>query len=115
MILFTIYDLFTMDIYDGNGRKTPKYIQTKTKEKHHIGSGCNPDLGSKVQSRLLNFVLLVGFFSQNSYFLLLTLANGKISFSLPCLFNDQFELHPFLRSLLTAALFWYVRPSFFLP
>ena len=33
MILFTVYDLFTMNIYDGNGRKTPKYVQTKTKEK----------------------------------------------------------------------------------
>ena len=33
MILFTICDLFTINIYDGNGRKTPKYIQTKTKEK----------------------------------------------------------------------------------
>ena len=32
MILFTIYDLFTVNIYDGNGIKTPKYIQTKTKE-----------------------------------------------------------------------------------
>ena len=33
MILFTVYDLFTMNIYDGNGRKTPKYVQKKTKEK----------------------------------------------------------------------------------
>ena len=33
MILFTNRDLFTMNIYDGNGRKNPKYIQTKTKEK----------------------------------------------------------------------------------
>ena len=33
MILFTICDLFTMNIYDGNGIKTPKYIQTKNEEK----------------------------------------------------------------------------------
>ena len=33
MTLFTVYNLFTMNIYDGNGRKTPKYVQTKTKEK----------------------------------------------------------------------------------
>ena len=33
MILFMICDLFTMNIYDGKGRKTSKYIQTKTKEK----------------------------------------------------------------------------------
>ena len=33
MILFTIYHLFTMNKYDRNGRRTPKYIQTKTKEK----------------------------------------------------------------------------------
>ena len=30
MILFTVNDLFTMHIYDGNGRKTPKYMQMKT-------------------------------------------------------------------------------------
>ena len=29
MIVFTNYDLFTMNLYDGNGRKTPKYVQTK--------------------------------------------------------------------------------------
>ena len=38
MILFTIYDLFTMSVYDGNGRKTPKYTKNikgeKTKEKN---------------------------------------------------------------------------------
>ena len=28
MILFTIYDLFTMNVYDGNGGKTPNSLQT---------------------------------------------------------------------------------------
>ena len=52
--------------------------------KHHIGSGSNPDLGLEVPHWLLNFVLLMSmFFRQNSYFLLLTQANGKCSFSLP--------------------------------
>ena len=32
MILFTIYDLFTKMLYDGDGRKTPKY-KNETKEK----------------------------------------------------------------------------------
>ena len=32
MILFTIYDLFTMYVYDGDGRKKPEN-KTKTKEK----------------------------------------------------------------------------------
>ena len=35
MILFTIDDL-----YDGNGRKTPKYTKTKKKEKFPLG--CPP-------------------------------------------------------------------------
>ena len=34
MILFTIYDLFTKMLYDGDGRKTPKYKnEYETKEK----------------------------------------------------------------------------------
>ena len=32
MILFTIYDLFTMALYDGNGRKKPK-IYTERKQR----------------------------------------------------------------------------------
>ena len=33
MILFTIYDLFTMNVYDRNGRKTPKYTKSEYKGK----------------------------------------------------------------------------------
>ena len=33
MILFTIYGLFTKMLYDGEGRKTPKYTKDETKEK----------------------------------------------------------------------------------
>ena len=33
MILFTIYGLFTKKLYDGDGRKTPKYTKDETKEK----------------------------------------------------------------------------------
>ena len=43
MILFTIYDLFTMTVYDGNGRKTPKYIQIENKGKNSP-FGCPPIL-----------------------------------------------------------------------
>ena len=42
MILFTIYDLFTMNLYDGYGRKTPKYIHTKTKEKFPVWLPSHP-------------------------------------------------------------------------
>ena len=41
MILFTIYDLFTMTVYDGNGRKSPKYIQSENKGKNSP-LGCPP-------------------------------------------------------------------------
>ena len=41
MILFTNKDLFTMSVYDGNGRKTPKCTQKQnTKEKPPFG--CPP-------------------------------------------------------------------------
>ena len=33
MILFTIYGLFTKMLYDGDGRKSPKYTKDETKEK----------------------------------------------------------------------------------
>ena len=33
MILFTIYGLFTKMLYDGDGRKPPKYTKDETKEK----------------------------------------------------------------------------------
>ena len=33
MILFTIYDLFTMKVYDGDGRKKTKNEKHETKEK----------------------------------------------------------------------------------
>ena len=33
MILFTIYGLLTKILYDGDGRKTPKYKKDETKEK----------------------------------------------------------------------------------
>ena len=33
MILFTIYDLFTMNVYDEDGRKIPKYIKRKPRKK----------------------------------------------------------------------------------
>ena len=33
VILFTIYDLFTMNVYDGNARKTLKFIQSENKRK----------------------------------------------------------------------------------
>ena len=36
MILFTIYDLFTMNVYDGEGRKTPKYIKRKPRKKYPV-------------------------------------------------------------------------------
>ena len=42
MIVFTNYDLFTMNLYDGNGRKTPKYVQTKTKEKFPVWLPSHP-------------------------------------------------------------------------
>ena len=41
MILFTIYDLFTKIVYDGDGRKTPKYTKDETKEKNSP-FGCPP-------------------------------------------------------------------------
>ena len=44
MILFTICDLFTMNLYDGNGRKTPKYIQMKTKEKFPVWLPSHPPI-----------------------------------------------------------------------
>ena len=34
MILFRIYDLFTMSVYDGNGRKTSKYTKNIKGEKN---------------------------------------------------------------------------------
>ena len=34
MISFTIYDLFTMNVYDGDGRKTPKYTKSENKGKN---------------------------------------------------------------------------------
>ena len=33
MTLFTIYGLFTKMLYDGDGRKTPKYTKNETKVK----------------------------------------------------------------------------------
>ena len=42
MILFTNYDLFIMNLYDRNGRKTPKYVQTKRKEKSPIWLPSHP-------------------------------------------------------------------------
>ena len=33
MILFTMYGLFTKMLYDGDGRKTPKYTKDETREK----------------------------------------------------------------------------------
>ena len=33
MILFSIYGLFTKMLYDGDGRKAPKYTKDETKEK----------------------------------------------------------------------------------
>ena len=36
MILFTIYDLFTMNVYDEDGRKTPKYIKRKPRKKFPV-------------------------------------------------------------------------------
>ena len=82
--------------------------------KHHIGSGSNPDLGPDVPGRLLNLWYVWFLFSFGAEFilLLLTLANGKSSFALPRLFNNKFDFHPFLKSLPTAALFWYVHPFF---
>ena len=41
MILFTIYDLFTMNVSDLNGRKTPKYTQSENKGKNSP-FGCPP-------------------------------------------------------------------------
>ena len=35
MILFKIYGLFTKMLYDGDGRKSPKYKKDETKEKIH--------------------------------------------------------------------------------
>ena len=44
MILFTIYDLFTMNVYDGNGRKPPKNIQKYESENKgkDFPFGCPP-------------------------------------------------------------------------
>ena len=42
MILFTIYDLFTMEVYDGDGRKNPKNKKHETKEKDFPPFGCPP-------------------------------------------------------------------------
>ena len=36
MILFTIYDLFTMHVYNGDGRKTPKYTKRKPRKKFPV-------------------------------------------------------------------------------
>ena len=41
MILFIICDLFTMNVYDGDGRKTPKYIQSE-KQRKDFPFGCPP-------------------------------------------------------------------------
>ena len=41
MILFTSYDLFTMNVYDGNGRKPPKYTKNENKGKNSP-FGCPP-------------------------------------------------------------------------
>ena len=41
MILFTICDLFIMNVYDGDGRKTPKYIQSENQGKNPP-FGCPP-------------------------------------------------------------------------
>ena len=43
MILFTNNDLFTMSVYDGNGRKTPKYTKKReTKEKFPVWLPSHP-------------------------------------------------------------------------
>ena len=42
MILFTIYDLFTMNVYDGDGRKTPKYIKRKPRKKFPVRLPSHP-------------------------------------------------------------------------
>ena len=42
MIVFTNYDLFTMNLYDGNVRKPPKYVQTKNKEKFPVWLPSHP-------------------------------------------------------------------------
>ena len=55
MILFTVYDLFTMNIYDGNGRKTPKYVQTKTKEKFPVWLPSYPPVYEKKKWSLTVF------------------------------------------------------------
>ena len=45
MILFTICDLFTMNVYDEDWRKNPKYIQSENHGKNSL-FGCLPILPS---------------------------------------------------------------------
>ena len=50
MISFTIYGLFTKMLYDGDGRKTPKYTKDETKEKiPHLFALPTPRLRSGCQ------------------------------------------------------------------
>ena len=42
MILFTIYDLFTMHAYDGDGRKKPKYTERKPRKKFPVWLPSHP-------------------------------------------------------------------------
>ena len=42
MILFSIYDLFTMNVYDRDGRKTPKYIKRKPRKKLSVWLPSHP-------------------------------------------------------------------------
>ena len=50
MILFTIYDLFIMNVYDGDGRKKPKiYTKRKTRKKSPIWLPCHPAVYEKME------------------------------------------------------------------
>ena len=54
MILFTNCDFLQMNSYDGDGRKTPKYIQKqKTKEKSPIWLPSHPPI-YKIGGRLFS-------------------------------------------------------------